>query len=68
MTDMEKSAARVGTFNMAKEEGIKACEEYRANLEAKGYRTVLQYREGYDKFRVMVVMAGGELVDGYKVA
>ena len=68
MTDMEKSAARRGCFNMSKESGVKACDEYQAKLNANGYRTVLKYVDACCMFRVMVVMAGGELLEGYKVA
>lgn len=46
MTEMEKEGAKNGCFNMAKDEGIAACREYRARLEAQGYDTWLEYRWG----------------------
>ena len=46
MTEMEKEGAKNGCFNMAKDEGITACREYRARLEAQGFRTSLKYFTG----------------------
>ena len=46
MTKMEKDGATRGCFNMAKEDGIAACREYRAKLEAQGLRTRLEYFTG----------------------
>ena len=46
MTKMEKDGATRGCFNMAKEDGIAACREYRAQLEAQGIKTSLKYFTG----------------------
>ncbi len=54
MTEMEKQGAQNGCFNMAKDEGIEACREYRARLEAQGFRTYLEYFTG-DLFIVKTV-------------
>lgn len=43
MTTMEIAGMKNGIFNMAKDESINACREYRANLEAQGYKTWLEY-------------------------
>lgn len=46
MTEMERAGAERGCFNMAKEDGIAACREYRAQLEAQGFKTQLEYFTG----------------------
>lgn len=46
MTEMEKEGAKHGCFNMEKEDGIAACREYRAQLEAQGHETWLSYFTG----------------------
>ena len=46
MTEMEKAGAERGCFPMSKEDGIAACREYRARLEAQGFRTWLKYFSG----------------------
>lgn len=51
MTQMEREGAKNGCFNMAKEDGVNSCREYRKELEANGYRTWLTYFTG-DLFKV----------------
>jgi len=46
MTEMERQGAKNGCFNMAKDEGIEACREYRANLKAQGFKTWLEHFTG----------------------
>lgn len=46
MTRMERETAKNRCFNMAKEDGVNSCREYRKELEAKGYRTWLTYFTG----------------------
>ena len=51
MTKMEIEGMKNGCFNMAKDEGIRACREYRAHLESFGYKTWLEHLFG-DLFSV----------------
>lgn len=51
MTAFEIEGAKNGCFNMAKDEGIEACREYRKKLEEQGYKTYLDYFTG-DLFTV----------------
>ena len=46
MTKMEIEGMKNGCFNMAKDEGIRACREYRESLEALGYKTWLEHFTG----------------------
>lgn len=46
MTEMEREGAKNGCFNMAKDEGIAACREYRKALEAQGFSTKMVYFTG----------------------
>lgn len=46
MTKMEREGAQRGAFNMSKEDGIAACEAYRAALEAQGFKTWLEHFTG----------------------
>lgn len=46
MTQMEIEGMKHGCFNMAKEDGAKACKEYRAELEAVGCKTRLEHFSG----------------------
>ena len=41
LTAMEIEGMKNGAFPMDKDEGIKACNEYRANLASKGIKTEL---------------------------
>lgn len=43
MTKMEIEGMKNGCFPMDKTEGIEACKKYRADLEAAGYRTWLEW-------------------------
>lgn len=43
ITKMEQEGMKNGAFPMDKEEGIKACREYRAALEAEGKKTWLEH-------------------------
>lgn len=46
MTKMELQGSENGCFPMDKDTGIEACRKYRADLEAKGYRTWLEWFAG----------------------
>lgn len=43
LTQFEIEGMKHGCFNMAKDESIKACREYRENLESQGYVTWLEW-------------------------
>ena len=51
MRQFEIEGMKHGCFNMAKDESIKACREYRENLENQGYVTWLEWFAG-DLFMV----------------
>lgn len=51
LSEMERDGMKRGCFPMDKDEGIAACRQYRANLEAQGYTTWLSYLAG-DLFKV----------------
>lgn len=46
MTAYEKEMAKDGVFNLATEEGKKACNDYSRELEAQGYDTWIENRWG----------------------
>jgi len=46
MTAYEKQMAEDGIFNLATEEGKKACNAYSRKLEAQGYDTWIENRWG----------------------
>lgn len=54
LTPFELEGMAHGCFNMAKDEGIQACREYREDLERQGYKTKLVHFAG-DLFRVEVI-------------
>ena len=54
LTAFELEGMVYGCFNMAKDEGIQACKEYREELEKQGYKTKLSYFSG-DLFYVEVI-------------
>lgn len=54
LTPFELEGMAHGCFNMAKDESIQACREYREDLEKQGYKTKLVYFSG-DLFRVEVI-------------
>lgn len=53
MTKMELEGMKNGCFPMDKDEGVKACREYRQALEKEGKRTHLKWFAG-DLFIVVV--------------
>ena len=46
LTKMEIEGMKRGAFPMDKDEGIKACREYRSKLAAQGKKTRLEYFSG----------------------
>ena len=56
LTEMEIEAMKHAVFNMAKEDGIKACRQYRESLKSnEGFKTELRYETG-DLWSVHIIL------------
>lgn len=62
LTDFEREGMNHGTFPMDKDEGVAACKEYRAKLEAQGINTQMVHFGG-GMFTVRGVAEDGTLYD-----